>query len=144
VISFVANFFHFAKHIFKKECFVCKFLFFEKKIHQKLEKFQEAIKNHHNCLQYKRAFIFLILSNLVKYIYELSSFKQHHKIEKNHIGGCFHGMVHTKWCHGLTIFIATHCLCAFLNIWRECCDRIMQLKVNNTLNSYYVVKLMHI
>jgi hypothetical protein len=64
------------------------------------------------------------------------------KLEKNHTSGCFHGMVYTKWCH--IFFIATHFLCAFLNIWKEFCDRIMQLKVNNTLNSYYVVKLMHI
>jgi hypothetical protein len=40
-----------------------------------------------------------------------------------------------------------HCntfLCAFLDIWKRFCDRIMQLKVDNILNSHYVVKLIHI
>jgi hypothetical protein len=53
-------------------------------------------------------------------------------------------MMYTKKIHSLTIFSTTHFLCAFLDIWRKFCDRIMQLKVDNILNSHYVMKLMHI
>jgi hypothetical protein len=58
--------------------------------------------------------------------------------------GRFHGILYTKRSHNLTIFIATHFLCAFSNIWRRFCDIIVQLKMDNILNSHYVVKLMHI
>jgi hypothetical protein len=45
--------------------------------------------------------------------------------------------------HNLTIWFVTHFLCAFLNIWKRFCDRIMQLKVDNILNFDYVMKLLH-
>ncbi len=34
------------------------------------------------------------------------------------------------------IFIATQFLCAFLDIWTRLCDKIMQFKVDNILNSH--------
>jgi len=52
--------------------------------------------------------------------------------------------MYIKKSHNLKIFITKHFLCAFLNIWRRFCDIIVQLKVDNILNSHYVVKLMHI
>jgi hypothetical protein len=51
--------------------------------------------------------------------------------------GCFHGMVNTKTSHSLTVFTATHVSCDSLNIWTKFCDKNIQLKVNNILNSLY-------
>jgi hypothetical protein len=57
---------------------------------------------------------------------------------------CFHGTMDTKMNHNLTIFTTIHFLCAFLNIWKTSVIYIMQLKVDNIVNSHYGVKLMHI
>jgi hypothetical protein len=57
---------------------------------------------------------------------------------------CFHGTLYTKRSHSLTIFIATHFLGAFLDIWEKNCDIIMLWKVDNIVNFRYVVKLTHI
>ncbi len=51
--------------------------------------------------------------------------------------------VHKK-SHSLTICILKHFLCVILHIWRRFCNKIMQLKVDNILNSHYVVKFKHI
>jgi len=58
--------------------------------------------------------------------------------------GCLHGMMQTQRNHNMIIFTSTHFLCGFLDMWWKVCGENVQIKVNNILNSHYVVKLMHV
>ncbi len=59
--------------------------------------------------------------------------------------GCFHSTMYTKKSHNLTILITIHFLCAFLDIWRRFCNKVIQLKVDlHPKVSNYLVKLMNI